>query len=41
MQISSTTVETYRSPVKEKLHLDSVNEVIHHATQWLLDKKGK
>ena len=37
MHVSPKTVETYRARIKEKLSLASINEVIHRATQWVVE----
>jgi DNA-binding NarL/FixJ family response regulator len=37
MHVSPKTVETYRARIKEKLGLASINEVIHRATQWVVE----
>jgi DNA-binding NarL/FixJ family response regulator len=32
--LSVKTVETYRANIKEKLHLENANSLVHFATQW-------
>ena len=35
LHVSVKTVETYRSRIKEKLHLTSASELLQHAFQWV------
>lgn len=37
MHVSPKTIETYRARIKEKLGLNNVNELIHRASQWVLE----
>lgn len=39
MHISIKTVETYRLHIKEKLKIDSVVELVHRATQWVMQNE--
>ncbi len=36
MHLSVKTVETYRDRIRKKLVLDSGTELIHFATQWVI-----
>lgn len=38
MHVSPKTVETYRVHIKRKLHVDSVPELVQHASQWVLER---
>jgi DNA-binding NarL/FixJ family response regulator len=38
LHLSVSTVETYRSHIKEKLHLASSPELVRHAVEWLLNQ---
>ena len=40
LSISESTIETYRSRIKEKLHLRSTAELYLWASQWLRDHEG-
>jgi DNA-binding NarL/FixJ family response regulator len=35
LHLSVSTVETYRSHIKEKLHLASAPELVRHAVEWV------
>ena len=35
LYVSVKTVETYRLRIKEKLHIDTGSELLHHAFQWV------
>ena len=37
MHVSPKTVETYRARIKEKLNLSNATELIHRASQWVLE----
>lgn len=37
LQLSPSTVETYRGRVKQKLDLNSIPELTRYATEWVLD----
>lgn len=37
MKVAPKTVETYRTRIKEKLGLQSINKLIQAATQWVLE----
>lgn len=39
MRVSPKTVETYRARIKEKLNLANLVELVHRATQWVLEKR--
>jgi DNA-binding NarL/FixJ family response regulator len=39
MKVSPKTIETYRARIKEKLDLENVNELVHRATQWVLENR--
>ena len=39
MKVSPKTVETYRARIKEKLNLENITELVHRATQWVLDNR--
>jgi DNA-binding NarL/FixJ family response regulator len=39
LHISTKTVETYREHIKDKLKLKNSNELVCHATQWVLENK--
>lgn len=39
MSVSSKTVETYRTRIKEKLGLSNVTELVQRAAQWVLENK--
>jgi DNA-binding NarL/FixJ family response regulator len=39
MHVSPKTVETYRARIKEKLGLSTFAEVVHRATQWVLENR--
>jgi DNA-binding NarL/FixJ family response regulator len=39
MRVSPKTVETYRARIKEKLYLDSLPELVHQATRWVLENR--
>ncbi len=37
MHVSPKTVETYRARIKEKLNVSNATELIHRASQWVLE----
>jgi DNA-binding NarL/FixJ family response regulator len=39
MKVSPKTIETYRARIKEKLKLENITELVHRATQWVLDNR--
>jgi DNA-binding NarL/FixJ family response regulator len=37
LHLSSSTVDTYRERLKSKLGFENGTELIHHATEWVLE----
>lgn len=40
MRVSLKTVETYRARIRHKLQLESVNQLVQRAAQWVLEREG-
>lgn len=40
LHLSVKTIESYRARIKDKLHLDSGNELMKHAVQWVESEEG-
>ena len=40
LHISVKTVESHRANIKEKLHLDTANELMRHAVRWVEESAG-
>ncbi|MCF7928381.1 MAG: response regulator transcription factor [Spirochaetales bacterium] len=40
LALSAKTVDTYKSHLKQKLHLESSTELIHRAVNWLIQERG-
>lgn len=38
--VSIKTIESHREHIKEKLHLKNANELVQHATQWVMSEGG-
>lgn len=39
MHVAGKTVDRYREKIKEKLTLENANELLRHATQWVLENR--